>query len=101
MVFVGFFSQNENKKHPAIMCDLTLQPSRVYSFLMWYCMSAETSSKKSPKLRKLLRCNTMVLLSEGSLFFTSTTFLLCLWWSMGGPSGLLGTYWWWTHGAHE
>lgn len=60
------------------MHDLTLQPSRVYNFLMWYCISAETSSRKSPKLRRLLRCKTMVLLNEGSLFFTSTTLLLYL-----------------------
>ncbi|TNN82587.1 hypothetical protein EYF80_007105 [Liparis tanakae] len=51
---------------------------RVHSFLTWYCMSSETSSKKSPKLRRLLRCKTMVFLDDGSLFFTSTTVLLYL-----------------------
>ncbi|XP_035472716.2 low density lipoprotein receptor adapter protein 1 isoform X2 [Scophthalmus maximus] len=60
--------------------DLTLRPSRVQSFLMWYCMSSETSSKKSPRLRILLRCKTIVFLEEGSLFFTSITLLPYLWW---------------------
>lgn len=91
--------------------DLTLRPSRVYSFLMWYCMSSETSSKKRPKLRRLLRCKMMVLLNEGLLFFTSVTLLLYLWWWMWrlwpecASSGLIGpltTYWcgwWWWYGA--
>lgn len=60
---------------PAVY-DLTLCPPTVYSFLMWYCMSSETSSKKSPKLRRPLRCKMMVFLNEGSLFFTNTSFLL-------------------------
>lgn len=90
----------------------TLRPSSVYSFLMRHCMSSDTSSIKSPRLCKGLRCSRMLFWMDGLLFFTSTILLQCLWvccwcwcwawwWcvtqyagSLAGGMGLLGVCWW-------
>lgn len=111
--------QNTAEDHPQRA--LTLWPSRVYSFLMWHCMSSDTSSIKTQSLCTGFRCSRMVFWMDRLLFFTSTILLRCLcvwcwWWWLrwwcgtpytGSPSGrmgLLGVCWWlglwgWYHEA--